>query len=112
MTFNAYAPGRRLVAQVRIEDGQAESVLDRLFTDPEVAYIHVRNTEAGCRRPTAPRNGGCGLVPMSWMIGAWSRQAWAPNDNLFLFAKVAVARASAPCTTSPRPVRPRGPAAC
>lgn len=48
MTFNAYAPGRRLVAQVRIEDGQAETVLDRLFADPEVAYVHVRNTEAGC----------------------------------------------------------------
>jgi hypothetical protein len=48
MTLNAYASGRRLVAQVRITDGQAESILDRLFEDPEVAYVHVRNTEAGC----------------------------------------------------------------
>lgn len=48
MTLNAYAQGRRLVAQERIEDGRVESHLDRLFDDPAVAYVHVRNTEAGC----------------------------------------------------------------
>lgn len=48
MTLNAYAQGRRLLHQVRITDGQAETVLERLFGDPEVAYVHVRNTQAGC----------------------------------------------------------------
>lgn len=51
LTLNAYASGRRLVAQERLDNGhdrQVESALARLFEDPSVAYVHLRNTEAGC----------------------------------------------------------------
>ena len=51
VTLNAYASGRRLVAQERLDnshDRQVESALGRLFDDPSVAYVHLRNTEAGC----------------------------------------------------------------
>ncbi len=62
LTFNAYAPGRRLVAQARIDNGydrRFEETVSRLFGDANVAYIHVRNTEAGCfivhlERPVGP----------------------------------------------------------
>ena len=51
LTLNAYASGRRLIAQERLDnshDGQVERALSRLFDDPSVAYVHLRNTEAGC----------------------------------------------------------------
>lgn len=48
LTFNAYGRDRRLLAQVRIGDGRVEDVVDRLFDDRRIDYIHVRNTEAGC----------------------------------------------------------------
>jgi hypothetical protein len=51
LTLNAYATGRRLVAQERLgnsHDRQVESALARLFGDPSVDYVHLRNTEAGC----------------------------------------------------------------
>ena len=48
LTLNAYGRGRRVIAQLRIDDGQVEDVLERLFADPAVAYVHVRDTAAGC----------------------------------------------------------------
>ncbi len=51
LTLNAYARGARLVGQVRIEDGyggRVEEAVGRLFADPSVDYVHVRNTAAGC----------------------------------------------------------------
>jgi hypothetical protein len=48
LTFNAYAQGRRLVAQKYVSDGAVETELDRLLSDRDVAYIHVRDTDAGC----------------------------------------------------------------
>jgi hypothetical protein len=48
LTFNAYARGRRLVAVEYVEDGDVDTVLDRLLTRADVDYIHVRDTEAGC----------------------------------------------------------------
>jgi Protein of unknown function (DUF1203) len=48
LTFNAYARGRRLVAQRYVSNGDIEPELQRLLQDREVAYIHVRNTNAGC----------------------------------------------------------------
>jgi hypothetical protein len=48
LTFNAYAWGRRVVAQEYVTDGVVEPVLERLLERGDVAYIHVRNTEAGC----------------------------------------------------------------
>jgi hypothetical protein len=48
LTLNAYARGRRLQAQEYIVDGRVEPVAESLLARPEVAYIHVRDTEAGC----------------------------------------------------------------
>ncbi len=48
LTLDAYATGRRLVSQERVEDGRVEPVLERLLALPDVAYVHVRDTRAGC----------------------------------------------------------------
>jgi hypothetical protein len=51
LTLNAYASGRHLVAQERLANGQdllVEHALASLFSNPSVAYVHIRNTEAGC----------------------------------------------------------------
>jgi hypothetical protein len=48
LTLNAYARGRRLVAQKYVSDGVIEPELDQLLRDRDVAYIHVRDTDAGC----------------------------------------------------------------
>jgi hypothetical protein len=47
-TLNAYARGRRLVAQEYVESHNAEAAIETLFQRPEVDYIHVRSTTAGC----------------------------------------------------------------
>ena len=48
LTLNAYARGRRLVAQSYVSNGLIEPELQRLLAQPDVAYIHVRDTDAGC----------------------------------------------------------------
>jgi hypothetical protein len=48
LTFNAYGRGRRLQAQAYAADGAVEPVIERLLARPEVDYIHVRDTAAGC----------------------------------------------------------------
>ncbi len=48
LTLNAYGRGRKLHAQEYVTDGMVEPVLERLFARPEVDYIHVRDTKAGC----------------------------------------------------------------
>ena len=48
LTFNAYARGRHLVAQAYAENGSIDETIANLLARYEVAYIHVRNTEAGC----------------------------------------------------------------
>ena len=48
LTLNAYATGRGLVAQRYVSSGVIEPELQRLLEDREVAYIHVRDTDAGC----------------------------------------------------------------
>lgn len=48
LTFNAYAQGRKLVAQEYVEDGAVEPVIEALLALPEVAYVHLRHTRAGC----------------------------------------------------------------
>jgi Protein of unknown function (DUF1203) len=71
LTLNAYARGRRLIAQSYVSNGVVEPELQRLLQDRDVAYIHVRDTDAGCydfciertneeegTSDTAPSNGG------------------------------------------------------
>jgi hypothetical protein len=48
LTLNGYANGRRLIAQDYVMDGNVEAILDRIFSNSEVAYVHVRDTRAGC----------------------------------------------------------------
>jgi hypothetical protein len=47
-TLNAYAQGRRLLAQEYVENGTVDSAVEKLFARPDVDYIHVRSTTAGC----------------------------------------------------------------
>jgi hypothetical protein len=48
LTLAAYGPGRRVVEEVRLSDGQIEPALQRLLASSEVEQVHVRDTEAGC----------------------------------------------------------------
>ena len=48
LTLNAYAAGRRLIAQRYVSNGIVETELRDLLSDREVSYIHVRDTQAGC----------------------------------------------------------------
>ncbi|HEX9309778.1 MAG TPA: DUF1203 domain-containing protein [Gemmatimonadaceae bacterium] len=48
LTLNAYASGRRLVAQKYVSNGLVDPELQRLLAHSDVAYIHVRDTDAGC----------------------------------------------------------------
>lgn len=48
VTLDAYALGRRLLAQEYVTDGKVERIIEQLFARPDVDYIHVCDTEAGC----------------------------------------------------------------
>lgn len=48
LTLNAYGAGRRLADQAYVADGAVEVALEQLFANAEVAYVHVRDTLAGC----------------------------------------------------------------
>jgi Protein of unknown function (DUF1203) len=47
-TLEAYARGRRLIAQEYVADGKFEPAIDRLFAKSNVDYIQVNSTTAGC----------------------------------------------------------------
>ncbi len=47
-TLEAFARGRRLLAQEYVTDGKMEKVIERFFARPDVDYIHVSSTTAGC----------------------------------------------------------------
>ena len=47
-TLNAYGRGRRLLSQKYVQSENAEAVIEQLFSQPEVDYVHVRSTTAGC----------------------------------------------------------------
>ena len=48
LTFEAVAPGPRVVALERADGEGAEGVIERLLDLPDVDFVNVRNTEAGC----------------------------------------------------------------
>ena len=48
LTLNAYGRGRVLRAQERVADESVEPTLEHLLGRPDVDYIHIRSTEAGC----------------------------------------------------------------
>jgi hypothetical protein len=47
-TLEAYASGRHLLAQEHVSDGKFEPVIEKLLARPEVDYIQVNSTTAGC----------------------------------------------------------------
>jgi hypothetical protein len=47
-TLEAYARGRRLVAQEYVADGKFEPAIEKLFTHSDVDYLQVNSTTAGC----------------------------------------------------------------
>jgi hypothetical protein len=47
-TLEAYARGRRLLAQEYVSDGKFEPVIEKLFTRADVDYLQVNSTTAGC----------------------------------------------------------------
>lgn len=47
-TLEAYARGRKLKAQEYVNNGRFEPVIDKLFADPEVDYLQINSTTAGC----------------------------------------------------------------
>ena len=48
LTLNAYARGRRLTAVEYVRGGNVDETITRLLARPDVDYIHVRDTTAGC----------------------------------------------------------------
>jgi hypothetical protein len=47
-TLEAYAQGRRLLAQEYVTDGKMEQAVERIFAHPDVDYVLVNSTTAGC----------------------------------------------------------------
>ena len=47
-TLEGYARGRHLLAQKYVTDGKMETVIEEIFARPNVDYIHVNSTTAGC----------------------------------------------------------------
>ena len=47
-TLEAYAKGRKLLAQEYVADGKFENAIEQLFARPDVDYIQVNSTTAGC----------------------------------------------------------------
>ena len=47
-TVEAYARGRKLKTQEYVSDGHFEPVIDKLLADPDVDYLQVNSTTAGC----------------------------------------------------------------
>jgi hypothetical protein len=56
-TLEAYARGRRFVAQEYVADGEFEAAIARLFSNREVDYLQVNSTTAGCFTFRIERNG-------------------------------------------------------
>jgi len=48
LTLQGYGAGRRLVAEEYLQDGDVDAVIDRMLGRPDVLYLHVRDTAAGC----------------------------------------------------------------
>jgi len=56
LTLEAYGRDRWMVARERPAAEDIEAAIDRLLGHPAVAYIHIRNTEAGCFIARIERN--------------------------------------------------------
>ena len=57
LTFEGVAAGPRVVALERTDGDDVENVIERLLALPDVDYVNVRNTEAGCFVARIERDG-------------------------------------------------------
>ena len=48
LTLQGYGAGRRLVVEEYLQDENVDAAIDRLLGRPDVLYLHVRDTAAGC----------------------------------------------------------------
>lgn len=48
LTLEAFGNERALLKEIRVSNGVEQKVAEDLFHDPEVQYVNVRSTEAGC----------------------------------------------------------------
>jgi hypothetical protein len=48
LALAGYGAHRSLLCEKIVENGSVDSVIDGLFARPDVQFIHVRDTEAGC----------------------------------------------------------------
>ena len=48
LVIEGFRSGGKLAAQVRVDLESPESVVARVFAEPDVEYAHIRNGEAGC----------------------------------------------------------------
>jgi Protein of unknown function (DUF1203) len=48
LLLRAYTRDDSQVDSKLIKNGEAETIIDTFFADPEVAYIHLRDGESGC----------------------------------------------------------------
>ncbi len=55
LTLEAYAPGRVLCRVAYHREGPVAPLLEELFADTAVAFVHVRDTSAGCYDLTVKR---------------------------------------------------------
>jgi hypothetical protein len=48
LTLEAFGTDRKLISEVRATDSREEKIAEEMFANPEVEYVQVRSTEAGC----------------------------------------------------------------
>lgn len=48
LTLEAFGADRKLLAEIRTANGEEQGAAKLLLEKPEVEYVHVRSTEAGC----------------------------------------------------------------
>ena len=48
LTFAGYGAGRSLLCERLVEDGEVDRAIDEMLARPDVRFVHVRDTEAGC----------------------------------------------------------------
>ena len=48
LTLEGYGEDRALLREVRVSHGEEQAAAEQLFREPDIRYVHVRSTEAGC----------------------------------------------------------------
>ena len=63
MVVEGLATGGWIVSQERVAEESVEAVIARAFAEPRVAYVHLRNGEAGCFMARVERCFACEPAP-------------------------------------------------